>query len=226
MARLARLVIPGLPHHVVNRGNDRMAVFRDEEDRKRFVALLSESLVRAGCEIWSYCLMGNHFHFVGVPEKSDSFARLMRLVQADYARRFNSRHTRVNHLWGSRFYSAPLDGRRLWAAVRYVERNPVRAGLVTEPTAYPWSSAAGNAGEREDRLLAEDRPLPGAVRNWRAWLAEEDCEGVLDEVRRATRTGRPCGSAEFVREIEKRTGRSLQRRKPGPKPASDSGDRI
>lgn len=216
MARLARVVVPGMLHHVTQRGNRRMDVFADDIDRERYCGFICEYAGRHGVHIWAYCLMTNHVHFVAVPEAEESLARWLRDAHTAYAHHVNRRQQQSGHLWQGRFFSCVLDEAHLWAAVRYVERNPVKAGLVRRAEAYGWSSAAAHCGTRSDPLLAPDFPLLGVVPDWSRFLESEDVQ-LTDEVRRSSKTGRPCGSAAFVQRMEVLLRRPLQRQRPGPK---------
>jgi len=217
MARLARVVVPGVPHHLTQRGNRQEDVFFADADRRNFLSLLGEQCEPYGLQIWAYCLMSNHVHLVAVPATSDSLGRAMRRLNSQYAAYVNRRQQWSGHLWQGRFHSTPLDEAHLWAAVRYVERNPVRAGIVPRAEDYTWSSAAGHCGLAADQLLSGDLEQADHVGNWRAWLLDEDDQAVR-MLRERTRTGRPCGPAEFVERLEKLVGRPLTARKRGRKP--------
>ncbi len=115
---------------------------------------------------------------------------------------FNSRTALSGHVWQGRFYSCPLDDAHVWAAVRYVERNPVKAGLVEHAEAYRWSSAAAHCGVRSDTLLSAEFPPPGVIEDWSAWLAQPEDEELVARIRKETTTGRPCGDAAFLDQIE------------------------
>ena len=221
MGRISRIVIPGLAHHVTQRGNRRADVFQEEEDRKVYLAMLSKYAGEYGVEIWAYCLMTNHVHLVLVPGRSQALSQTLRDTHTAYALRFNLQNQVSGHLWQGRFFSCVLDDSYVWAAVRYVEQNPVRAGLVTQAEAYPWSSAAAHCGLRVDPLLSSGFPPAGAVTNWGEWLAGE--EAVPSAViRRQTHTGRPCGSAAFVTGLEEMINRALNPGKRGRKAAHHS----
>ena len=216
MPRIARVVVPGLPHHVTQRGNRRADVFFDDADRRRYLFLLGQYAERHGLAIWAYCLMTNHVHFVAVPAAAESLGRAFRDAHQAYASWLNRKMRESGHLWQGRFFSCVLDDPHVWACVRYVERNPVRAGLVARAEDWPWSSAAAHCGLCADGLL---RPvqMPWPVPDWPAYLREED-DGVVAAIRRQTTTGRPCGSRLFVEHLESALGRLLRPRKRGPKP--------
>jgi putative transposase len=218
MGRISRIVIPGLAHHVTQRGNRRADVFQEDEDRKVYLTLVNKYAREYGIEIWAYCLMTNHVHLVLVPEHSQALSQMLRDTHTAYALRFNVQNRVSGHLWQGRFFSCVLDESYVWAAARYVEQNPVRVGLVTQAEAYPWSSAAAHCGLRMDPLLSSSFPPVGAVANWGEWLAGEEALPSA-VIRRQTHTGRPCGSAAFVAGLEERMNRALNPRKRGRKAA-------
>ncbi|MCW8129162.1 MAG: transposase [Planctomycetota bacterium] len=216
MSRLARVVVPGLPHHVTQRGNRRQVVFVDDTDRFAYRQTVLHYFTQHKLKVWAYCLMTNHVHFVVVPSDAKSLGLAFRDAHTHYALGFNKRHGLHGHLWQGRFYSCPLDGDHLWAAVRYVERNPVRAGMAAHAADYPWSSAAAHGDRAADALLSGDFPPSGVIMNWRAWLQSQPGEDER-RVRNCTKTGRPCGSAAFVDELEQTLSRPLHPLRPGPK---------
>lgn len=220
MSRVGRVVVPGFPHHVTQRGNRRANLFETDEDREAYLRFAKQYFEKRGVSVWAYCLMTNHIHLVAVPEKESSLGEGLRDAHTVYAMYFNSRTGLSGHVWQGRFFSAPLDDAYLWAAVRYVERNPVRAGMVEHAEAYGWSSAGAHCGLREDALLAPAFPPAGVIEDWRAWLHEPlegDYDGACAALRRHTHTGRPCGSSTFLDHIEGLLGRSVRPKKRGPK---------
>jgi len=216
MARIARVVVPGFPHHVTQRGNRRAAVFDNDQSRALYLGLIGEYARRCGVEVWAYCLMSNHIHWVVVPKSESSLAHCFGGAHTRYTLAVNTARGETGHLWQNRFFSCPLDETHLWAAVRYVERNPVRARMVRRAEEYAWSSARGHGALRRDSILAADFPPPGVIGNWREWLQDED-EMLSDLVRRQTQTGRPCGSRPFVERLEGLLKRVLQLQKVGRK---------
>ena len=216
MPRIARVVVPGLPHHITQRGNRRADVFFDDHDRRRYLFLLGRYAERHGLAIWAYCLMTNHVHFVVVPATEGSLGRAFRDAHQAYAAWLNRKMRESGHLWQGRFFSCVLDDPHVWACVRYVERNPVRAGLVGRAEDWPWSSAAAHCGHREDPLLSPVQ-MPWPVPDWPEYLRDEDAAATA-VIRRRTSTGRPCGSQAFVEHLESALGRLLAPRKPGRKP--------
>jgi putative transposase len=214
MARLARVVVPGYPHHVTQRGNRRLPTFFSDADYEAYRDLMAAHCAARGVEVWAWCLMPNHVHLVVVPHTAESLAAAVGEAHRWYTRRINFREGWRGHLWQERFFSCVLDSRHALAAVRYVERNPVRARLAMRAWQWPWSSAAGHVSGRGD-VLACLNPLMEEVSNWRRFLTEADEPEVLDRLRRHGRTGRPLGAAGFVMRLERRLGRHLRPRPPG-----------
>jgi len=151
-----------------------------------------------------------------VPKTETSLAQSFRGAHTRFTLAVNATRRETGHLWQDRYFSCPLDETHLWAAVRYVERNPVRAKLVLAAEQYKWSSARGHCGLKTDPLLAKGFPPTGVVSNWREWLQEEN-EALSTAVRRQTKTGRPCGSFSFVEHLESMVNRVLQLQKVGRK---------
>jgi putative transposase len=216
MARLARIVVPGMPHHIIQRGNRRQKVFLREEDKAEYLQILRKQGQRYGVHFWAYCLMDNHVHLISVPEDEDSLAQGIGTVHKEYTRMINFREGWRGYLWQGRFLSYVLDERYLYSAVRYVERNPVRAGMVEKAWDYKWSSASCHADRRSDRIV-EDFYLTDEITDWKVYLEEDDGEADLKRLRSHIHTGRPLGSDEFLSMLEKRFGIEVRKRKPGPK---------
>jgi len=214
---MARLVIPGYPHHVTQRGNRRQRTFFSEADYRAYIGLLSKIKRTAEVEIWAYCLMPNHVHIVAVPQYPQSLAKLLGVAHHRYARRVNAMHDWRGHLWQERFYSFVMDEAHLLAAVRYVELNPVRAGLCTRPENWRWSSVRAHLYNKPD-LLTNTTPMLERVSDWRSYLAEDVDLDSNENLRRHSRTGRPAGAEAFIDKLEALCGRRLRPRKPGPKP--------
>lgn len=217
MARIARVVVPELPHHVVQRGNRRQPVFFSTADYKAYVRLMAAWCSQERVEVWAYCLMPNHVHLIAVPEAERGLARAIGEAHRRYTIRVNQRENWRGYLWQGRFSSYPLDEQYLQVAVRYVELNPVRAGLCRHGWQYPWSSAQAHVRGKDD-LLVKVRPMLRRVADWREYLSTEPDSTDLDILRRHTRTGRPLGSHEFVESVEAKAGRTLAPQRRGPKP--------
>ncbi len=217
MARLARVVAPGLPHHVTQRGNRRQPVFFSDDDYAAYRTLLAEGCRAAGVALWAYCLMPNHVHLILVPRDADGLRAALAEAHRRYTRHVNFREGWRGYLWQGRFASCPMDERHLLAAARYVELNPVRARLAAAAADWPWSSARAHLAGRDDEAVRV-KPLLDLVPDWAAFLAGGLSEAERDAVRAGERTGRPLGSGTFTARLEKRLGRPLARQKPGPKP--------
>lgn len=216
MGRIARVVVPGLAHHVTQRGNRRSAIFFEDADRFGYLNLVRHYARFYEIEIWAYCLMTNHVHFVVVPKFEDGLSLAFRDTHTSYATGINRRRRLSGHLWQGRFFSCPLDDAHLWAALRYVERNPVRVGLVTRAEDYQWSSAAAHCSKCHDTLLSQSFPPAGSIENWSEWLQVEDTTHT-EAFRARTHTGRPCGDESFVERLQTLLGRPLQLERPWPK---------
>jgi putative transposase len=198
-----------------------MDVFTSDQDRDLYLELVRKHAAQSGLEVLSWCLMTNHVHFVAIPAREDSLARGIGEAHRLYTRAVNSRQEVRGHLFQERFFSCPLDERHFVAAVRYVERNPVRAGLAEQAWEYPWSSARFHVGRRSrDRLVSERRPF-GLDLDWRSLLALDPKESeTLRSMTKVGRpkVGRPLGDQKFMDAAERLTGRVLHRLPPGRKP--------
>src|SRR5262249_18839474 len=155
-------------------------------------------------------------HHVAVPSRDDSLHKTVKVAHGDYASYLNNKYGLVGHAWHGRFKSFPMDASYCWNAIRYVERNPLRAGMVKRSEEHLWASAGGHGGLRDDQLLASDCPLVLEIPNWSEWLKIDSDDALRDTIRSDTRTGRPLGSKEFVIEIGVQIGRNLLPQKRGP----------
>ena len=214
MPRFRRLVVPGYPHHVTQRGVRRQRTFFDERDYRNYLAIARGLRPDYSLELLAYCLMPNHIHAVVIPREENSLAEFFGRLHQEYAKRTNFRYEWTGHLWQNRFYSVVMSSRHTITAMRYVERNPVRSGLVRAPDEWPWSSARGNLGLADDDLIA-GRPALNIVPDWSAYLfgAENECD--LRELRRVTGTGRPTGDDGFIETIESVSGRRVRKKAAG-----------
>jgi putative transposase len=210
---MARVVVPGVPHHVTLRGDRREDVFLARGDYQRYLSLLREYSAPRGLEVIAYCVMPNYVHFVAVPHRSDSLATVLKPVHLRLAQCVNWTCSMAGRRWQGRFFSCPLDDRHTATAVRYFELNPVRGGLVREAESYQWSSAAAHAGLSSDDILTTSE-LVGAG-DWRAWLRQTEEDELTQQLRLNTRTGRPFGDEPFVGKAERVTGRLLRPRPAG-----------
>jgi putative transposase len=214
MPRRARLILPGLPLHVTQRGVNRGAIFVDDDDRQHYRRLLRKSCDAHAVAIHAYVLMDNHVHLLATPARAESMAKAMRSCGQTYVRHFNERHGRCGALWQERFGSSPIESdRHLLVVLRYVELNPVRAGMVTSATDHAWSSVHVHLGRRSESMLT---PHPsylalGATPSDRAsayaaLLAEGLTYEQTSEIRKASAQQRPFGSERFKQMLEKTLG--------------------
>jgi putative transposase len=216
MARLPRVVIPGLPHHVTQRGNGRQQTFFEEGDYALYLDLLAQAAERAETQIWSYCLMPNHVHIILTPADDDGLRRTFGELHRRYTGFINARRRTTGHLWQGRFGSVAMDEAHFVTALRYVALNPVRARLVVRAEQWRWSSTAALIAGKDDHVVTV-APALERVGDFAAFLGEEFDEALsYRALRMAESVGRPVGSPEWLKEMEARTGRVLAPGKRGP----------
>jgi putative transposase len=208
MPRRARIVVPGEAHHITQRGNNRQDVFFVAGDRKVYLGLLREQSERFGLEVIAYCLMSNHVHLVAIPSSETSLAKAIGRTHFRYTQYINRLHGRSGHLWQNRFYSCALDDDHMAAALRYVERNPVREKMVRVPWRYEWSSASAHVGGRDRTGLLDldawqERWDPA---QWKQFLQAPEDEAILTGLRGSTARGWPLGSDSFLSKLERVLG--------------------
>lgn len=209
MARAARFVFPGHPHHVTQEAGGGRTAFATEADYRLYLDWLAQNARRYGVEIWAYCLTPDRVDVVCVPRSGRSLARTFNVVHMRYALRINGRTGERGPLWKPRFMSCVLDGPSAKEDVRFVETIPVRAGIVSRAEDYPWSSVRSRI-DGDTGSPATSCPWASNIDNWRAFLLEPSDEPVLARVRERLKTGRPAGDAEFVRDLEAASGRRLE----------------
>jgi putative transposase len=223
MARQPRVAIAGFPHHVVQRGNNRQEIFRDAADCERFLALLGELAVAHRTAVHAYTLMPNHVHLLVTPVEALSLSRLMQALGRSYVRWFNTRHGRSGTLWEGRFRASVIESERyLFSCCRYIELNPVRAGLVVDPAQYRWSSHAHHIGLRTEPLI-EEHPLVWSLGNtpfdrqaaYRRLFDQAPVESEVDLLRSAIQGGWAVGGEQFRSAVSEIAGRRLTRRPRG-----------
>ena len=225
MPRIARIVAPGFPHHVTQRGSRNQQVFFSDRDKKDYLAIFQEELSKSNVEIWSYCLMDNHVHFITVPKDTNSLSKLFREAHKRYAAMINKREGWRGHLWQERFHSFVMDERYLFSAMRYVENNPVKAKMVKKAQDYPWSSAAAHVTRERNGLLSPCY-LMEEIENWDSYLKSGQNDSDYEEnFQKHLNTGRPMGSEDVVLKIEDVTNRSLKTKAVG-RPVFQTEHRI
>lgn len=216
MARLARVVVPGSPHHVTQRGNGRQRTFFNDDDYRLYRMLLAEHCAAAGVAVWAWVAMPNHVHLILVPEDCDGLRRALAPAHRRYAGQIHARLRRTGHFWQGRFGCVAMDEPHCLAAIRYVLMNPVRAGLVARAAEWPWSSARALLGLADDGVTSAG-PTAERWPDLAAMLESAEDEEMTGRLRQAESIGRPIGSAEWLRGIEAQAGRSLAPGKPGPR---------
>ena len=216
MARLARYVVPGVPHHVTQRGNGRQRTFFEEGDYALYLDLLAAAAERAQAEVWSYCLMPNHVHIVLVPQDESGLARTFGELHRRYTGYINARGRTTGHLWQGRFGSVAMDEPHFVTALRYVALNPVRARLVARAEDWAWSSTRALIAGADDHVVTV-APALERVGDFAAFLGEDFNEALsYAALRKAESVGRPVGSSEWLVEMEERSGKTLRAGKRGP----------
>ena len=223
MARLPRLTVPGYPHHVIQRGNNRQPIFAETADYEALLGLLEEHAGREKVAIHAYVLMSNHFHLLATPDTAEGIPRMMQAVGRQYVRYFNQRQARTGTLWEGRYRSTLIQAERyLLACMVYIDLNPVRAGLAANPAEYPWSSHAHYAGLRSDKLVTP-HPLYWELGNTpfsrdaayaemvRDGLSAQQQQALTDSALR----GWALGETDYVAELQRRTARRVTKGKAG-----------
>ena len=212
MARLPRIIVPAVPHHVTQRGNRRQLTFFEEVDYRVYLKLLRSNASVFDFRILSYCLMPNHIHLLVVPTSISSLRDGISQLHQSYTRYINTKKNWTGHLWQGRFFSCPVGPDSDARVARYIELNPVRAGICVHPKDYLWSSALASCC---DSLTTEIHSPQGT---WEEFLMSEmSLPEDLKSLRQSVRTGKPFGSDLFISEMEKVAGRSLHSKKRGPK---------
>lgn len=226
MARLPRVVVAGVAHHITQRGNARQTVLADGADRIAYLELLRHYSEFYSLSVVGYCLMSNHVHLIVVPRTAAALGQALKHAHGRYASYWNARKSSSGHVWQGRFYSCPLDDSHLWAALRYVELNPVRAGMVAAADEWQWSSAPAHFSANASASMLEmgQWRKRWTTAEWVEYLASGESSADIGALRQCTHTGRPLGTPEFVAQLEQETLRSLAPRKGGrPKrPSADS----
>jgi putative transposase len=220
MTRLARIVIPDLPHHVTQRGNGGQKVFFSAIDYASYRDLLSEAAREARVSVWAWCLMPNHVHLILAPASEDGLRRALARTHRAYAGMIQARRKKTGHFWQGRFGAVVMDEPHLAAAFRYVTLNPVRARLVPRAEDWPWSSARAHLGIGDDPLT-DIAPARSRFSRFADLLEADEDVSATSRLRAGESVGRPIGSEGFLAALEAKTGRRLRPRKRGPKPHGD-----
>jgi REP-associated tyrosine transposase len=228
MPRQARIVVPGLPLHAIQRGVNRAACFVDDEDRDFYLRHLGRLAGETGCALHAFCLMTNHVHLLLTPDAEHSCASLFQRLGLLYAQFMNRKHRRSGTLWEGRFRSCIVQSEiYLMACYRYVELNPVRAGMVGHPALYEWSSYGSNAlGKQVPWILPHAEYLKLGTsdterrKKYRALFGQIVDAGLVDEIRTVTNAGYTLGTKEFREDLSRRLGRRASMMPRGRPPAA------
>ena len=218
MSRLARFVIPGLPHHVTQRGNGRQRTFFGEADYAAYCDLMRDHCAANGVAVWSWVLMPNHVHLILVPEHPDALRAALSKVHRAYAGRIHARERRTGHFWQGRFGCVAMDEPHLLAALHYVALNPVRARLAARAEDWSWSSVHALLDPVKGDGLTDTAPVLERVPQFAALLRAGEEDALSNALRRAETIGRPLGSSAFLKRIAETLGRDPKPGKRGPKP--------
>ena len=212
MPRLERIVIPGVPHHLVQWGNNGQRIFQTDAERQTYLAFLSEGARHAYLEVWAYCLMDTHVHLVATPVKVNSLAKGIGQAHSCYAQHVNASRGRRGHLWEGRYYSCALGPSHFRQAIIYVEQNPARAGVVKLPWQYRWSSAKDHVRKMGHSELLDltwwRRRTKSAV--WRERLRRRLADAEMAMIKKHTRRGWPLAGEHAMETFEKIVGRRVR----------------
>jgi len=221
MARLARMIIPGVPHHVTQRGNRRERIFFEPGDEQVYLDLMAPQLRRHGVECWAYCLMPNHVHFVLTPSDETGLARAVGEAHRRYTAFIGARGRWTGHLFQGRFASVAMDEDYLMAAFRYIALNPVKANLVSRAEDWPWSSMTAHI-TRADTAHVKVAPGLERITDFAAFVeAAPQSDTQWSNVLKAELIGRPVGAKEWIAQLEAAHGKTFMPQKRGPKPKGE-----
>ena len=217
MARIARFVASGLPHHVTQRGNRRERIFFSDDDYALYRGLLAGQCRKQGVACWAYCLMPNHVHLILVPDRQESLGRALGEAHRRYSTAINARLGVTGHLFQARFGSVAMDEEHLMTAARYVALNPVRAHLVERPEDWRWSSVGAHLAAQDDALVSVAPLIERAGGRFADLIETAPSDEAVSALRAAETIGRPVGSPAFLDRLADATGRDPRPRRRGPK---------
>jgi putative transposase len=224
MPRIARIVGVGYPHHIIERGNNRERIFLDSKDYRKYLYFLSKYSEEKEAVVLAYCLMSNHVHLLVRPSREESLAKMMQAVTLCYSKYFNQENGRTGRLWECRYYSTVIDADSyLWAVSKYIENNPVRAGIVKSPEDYPYSSARAHILGRKDPFLKEPLFDINQRKEYQRFIRSEEDKKITEEIRKQTKLGKPLGDGGFLNALSEKLGHSLSFRPRGRPKKRDYG---
>lgn len=220
MPRIARAVEIDFPHHITQRGNYCQDIFEDDRDRSKYLSLLGIESRRYGLQILAYCLMANHVHFIGMPKRYDSMGNVFKYLNMRYSQYFNRKKSINGHLFQGRFFSCIMDEYYTMACARYIERNPVRAGIVEKPWDWKWSSARIHCGiDKKDNLSGKGlfNYIEIAEAEWKNFIIGKDNSQEVKNIKRETKKGRPLADTNFIEKLGEKA-RAILQTKPNGRP--------
>lgn len=210
MTRIARAIAPEFPHHVVQRGNNKSNIFIDEQDFKTYLELIARHAERSKSGILAYCIMTNHAHLLVKPPETVSLPSMMHGLGQGYALHVHKKYQKTGRLWENRYFSSIVDHEAyLWAVVRYIEQNPVRAKIVTKAEDYPYSSAKAHINGEPDQLLSEAIFDESERKEYIKFVREDTSHEGIKFIQASTRNGRPIGNEKFIRTMEVKLDRKF-----------------
>lgn len=216
MPHIARIVGIGYPHHLIQRGNNRQNIFFDQEDRRLYLKWLKKYSLECGCTVHAYCLMSNHVHLLVVPQYNYSLAKTMQKLSLRFTQHINKKYKRTGRLWECRFYCALVDKELyFWSVGRYIERNPVRAKIVSKPDEYQWSSAKANITAKEIDFIKPIWQDDTEREEYITFLNNPDKEEEIEIIKKSTISGKPIGSEEFLNQMVETLGITINTRLKG-----------
>lgn len=214
MARNIRLIIPNIFHHAIQRGNNRQTVFQEKEDRFFYLKWARELAVQFRTPIFGYCLMTNHNHLLILPSSEEGMINFMKLLAQRYTQYYNRKYQRSGKLWENRYKIHPFDPEVYYIVLRYIEMNPVRAGMVRDGTHYPWSSASYHLfGKKDETIMADYHP--NFKCNYREFFYEQERKEDLEAIQNAAQQGKAWGETTFLEDLTSKLGKVVVPRKKG-----------
>ena len=217
MPRKRRFILPNIPHHTIQRGNNRQSIFFEKEDYDYFLGRLKQLSRENGVEIGSYCLMTNHIHLLTYPATEAGMIKCMKMVCQHYTQYVNKKYKRTGKLWENRYKIHWVDPEREWVLARYIEKNPLRAGLVRQAEEYPYSSARRNLLGSRNGLIRREIVTERNRAGYREFFHEDDFkeQALTEEINLRVEQGKAFGGENFISRLGELLGISVDYRKRG-----------
>ena len=216
MSRNHRLIIPNIFHHAIQRGNNRQAVFRENDDRFYYLKWAGKLALQFHTPIFGYCLMTNHNHLLILPSDEEGMINFMKLLGQRYTQYYNRKYQRSGKLWENRYKLHPFDPDLYYVVLRYIEKNPVRAGMVADATRYPWSSAAYHVlGKKNGTIMADNFHDYNSASNYKDFFYEQERVEEIEAIQEAAQQGKAWGKTAFLERLAEELGKAVAPRKKG-----------